>query len=108
MSIWGIFEFIASLNEKPTKPILLKLGDIPGVNQLIASYLTIDDLFCLKPITLLGYNESFFMELYLVLPRLYKKITIRDNEYLINNYKMDPYDIKFMDRKYKYDKPIFD
>lgn len=56
MSIWGIFEFIASLNEKPTKPILLKLGDIPGVNQLIASYLTIDDLFCLKPITLLGYN----------------------------------------------------
>jgi hypothetical protein len=31
----------------------------------------------------------------------YKKITFHDNEYLINNYKMNPYHIKYLDPVYK-------
>jgi hypothetical protein len=127
MDTWGTLEFIKSipykkkqipltLNNIPYKKkqiplkvnnipykknsILLKVNNISGVNQLIASYLTIDELVDLRSIVSLGIEEIFFIELLMLLPRYHKKITIHDNEYLIKNYMMDPYAIKYTDHQY--------
>ena len=94
MSTW--FEFLSSFFDKKTD-LLIKVNRVYGVNHLVASYLTTDDLFNLKELNiLLGYTHCFLLERVLLQPPSYhKKLTMRDKDYLMKIYKLNPHEIEY-------------
>ena len=97
MSTWGIFDFIKTICKRKPKKLLQKVNHMYGVNQLVASYLTIDDLFNLRKLNiLLGHDPRFYLEIILINPLLHhKKITKSDEDYLIKKYRFNSSDMKF-------------